>query len=199
MWRPRKGSTFRVPTAADSAANADALEGFRRRASQPQDKAPVGQTVLVKTPADGIPARDENTIFWEKCQRCIERYTADEKEIVETDEEIIVHNLFGQAILGDTYVATALTEGGTRYATLVHEVVAFTLTEDMDASTPGEASCTIRRAWSAANEEYTASSDTSVVVDPDDIWDAALSGAEGRGYLMPGNDRTVIDPIVISC
>ncbi len=198
MWRPRKDSIYRPPTAAESAASADALEGFRRQASQPQDKAPIGQTVLVKTPEDGIPARDENTIFWVKCQRCIERYTADEKEIVETDEEIIVHNLFLEAVAGDTYVPTSLTEGGTRYASQADGVIAFTLTEDMDNTTDGEASVTMHKTWDATTEAYTGS-EAGVVLSIGGAFDDALSGAYGEGRIRPGNDRLVIDPIWIAC
>lgn len=35
MRRYRKGQTFRPPTAAESAAQSDTIEGFRRRPSQP--------------------------------------------------------------------------------------------------------------------------------------------------------------------
>ncbi len=198
MWRPRKGSTFRVPTAADSAASADATEDFRRRASQPQDKAPVGQTIVVKTPVDGIPARDENTIFWEKCQRCIERYTPDQKEIVDTDEEIIVFNLFAEVVPGDTYVPTLLTEGGTRYAHQAHQIVGFTLTEDMGNTTAGEASATLSRTWVAASEGYTGS-ETMQVKDVQGIFSAATSGSTGVGQIRLGNDREIIEPFNMSC
>jgi len=116
MRRYRKGETFRPPSAAESAASADATEAHRRSPAHPQALSTGGQHVLVKTPAGGIEARDDDTIYWEKCTRCIERYTADEKEIVETDEEVIVFNLLDQSIPGSEYVTTALTECGTRYA-----------------------------------------------------------------------------------
>ena len=198
MHRYRKGQTFRPPSAAESAAHADAAESHRRQPAQPQDLAPVGQSVLVKTPEEGIPGRDEETIYWEKCKRCIQRYTADEKEIVETDEEVIVYNLFAAAVAGDEYVATAITECGTRYAMPAQAVVYFVLTEDMGNTTAGEASATISSMWVAADEGYTGSV-SGVVVDPGDIFTEATSGAKGKGVLRQGDGRTVIDPLVMTC
>jgi len=116
MRRYRKGQTWRPPSAAESAAHADAVESHRRSPPQPQDLAPVGQHILVKTPEDGIDARDGDTIYHATCTRCIQKNTADEKEIVETDEPLIVYNLQEQDIPGDEYTETALTECGTRYA-----------------------------------------------------------------------------------
>ncbi len=77
-------------------------------------------------------------------------------------------------------------------------LIAFTLTEDMGNTTASEASATLHKSWDAATETYTGSDD-GVVVDPGDIFDEALSGAYGKGYLRPGNDRTVVDPVVIGC
>ena len=114
MNRYRKGQMFRPPTAAESAAHADSTEAHRRRPSQPQDLSPVGQHIIVKTPEDGIPARDGDTIYFAMCKRCIQRNAPGGKEIVPTDEKLIVHNILEALILGDIYVATALTECGTK-------------------------------------------------------------------------------------
>lgn len=113
--RYRKGQTFRPPTAAESAAQADAIDAHRRKPARPQDRPSTGQHILVKTPEDGIQARDEETIYWAMCKRVIQRNTADEKEIADTDEEIIVFNTLSRAIAGDSYVMTGLTECGVRH------------------------------------------------------------------------------------
>ena len=78
-------------------------------------------------------------------------------------------------------------------------LVAFTLTEDMGTTTSGEASCTVHRVWSSADETYTTGTEEGVVVDPFDIFDEAVDEANGKGYLRAGDGRQVIDPIVISC
>ncbi len=119
MKRFRKDMMWRPPTAADSAASADALEGFRRRPSVSQDLAPVGQTIIVKTPPGGIDARDGTTISSAVCTRLIEIDAASStKTLVETDEELRVYNLEPAAVAGDTYVTTGITLHGTRYVGL---------------------------------------------------------------------------------
>lgn len=116
MHRYRKGQFFRPPTAAESAATADAVEAHRRRPPQPQDHSPVGQHILVKTPEEEeIPARDGDMIYFAMCKRCIQRNAPNGKEIVATDEKLIVFNFFEQPIPCDQYVQTALTECGVRY------------------------------------------------------------------------------------
>ncbi len=123
MHRYRMGQTFRPPTAAESAAHADALEGFRRRPPVSQDLAPVGQTIIVKTPADGIDARDDTTISSAVCTRCIEIDAADStKTLVETDEELRIYNIHPAAVAGDSFVSTALLSDGTRYVERDDEV-----------------------------------------------------------------------------
>lgn len=112
MRRYRKGQMFRPPTAAESAANADAAEGFRRRAPVSQDKPPRGGDI-VKTPAGGIDGRDGTTIFSATCTRCVETSIAGEKTILETDEEIPVYNLNTTAVAGGIYVKVGITLGGT--------------------------------------------------------------------------------------
>ncbi len=114
MKRYRKGETFRPPTSAESAASADALEGHRSRPPLPQDRLARGGKILVKTHSDGIDARDGTTIYSAMCTRCVETSTAEEKEILETDEEIEVFNLETAAVAGDIYVQTGLTMSGTR-------------------------------------------------------------------------------------
>ena len=115
MHRYRKGQTFRPPTAAESATQADALEAFRRQPAQPQDRRPVGQSIIVKTPEDGIPARDGTTIYSAICKKCVPIGAADEKEITETDQELNVFNPYLCAIAEGIYVITSLLGDGTRY------------------------------------------------------------------------------------
>jgi hypothetical protein len=123
MRRYRKGQTFKPPTAAESAAGADALEGFRRRPANPQDLAPVGQDIIVKTPADGIDARDGTTISSAICTRCIEvDGTSNTKTLVDTDEEMRIYNLDLAAVAGEVYVTTSITLHGTRYVTDISSV-----------------------------------------------------------------------------
>lgn len=115
MRRPRKGTVFRVPTTAESAATADAVDAHRRRPPRPQDKPPTGQDILVKTPAAGIPARCGTTVYSATCTRCILTGPIDEKTIEETDEELEVSNIYNDAVTGSIYVVTSLLEDGTRY------------------------------------------------------------------------------------
>ncbi len=116
MRRYRKGQTFRPPTAAESAAHADALEGFRRRPPVSQDLAPAGQDIIVKTPVAGIDARNGTTIYSAACTRCIEvDGTSSTKTLVETDEELRIYNLYPDAVTGEIYAITSMTLHGTRY------------------------------------------------------------------------------------
>ncbi len=116
MKRFRKGDMYRPPTAAESAASADALEGFRRRPPVPQDLAPVGQIIIVKTPEAGIDARVGTTISSAVCTRVIEiDSSSNEKTLVETDEELRIYNLETAAVAGEVYVTTGITLHGTRY------------------------------------------------------------------------------------
>lgn len=118
MRRYRKGQTYRPPSAAESATYADAAEAFRRRASQPQERLTRGAGMIVKTPAAGIAARSGTTIYSATCTRCVETSTADEKTILDTDEEIVVFNVHATDVAGDSYVTTDLTASGTRYVHL---------------------------------------------------------------------------------
>jgi len=112
MRRYRKGEMFRPPTAAESAANADALEAFRRRASEPQDKPPRGGDI-VRTPTGGIAGRVGTTISSATCTRCVESNEAGEKTLTETDEEMLVYNLDTTAVAGGIYTKVGITLGGT--------------------------------------------------------------------------------------
>lgn len=78
-----------------------------------------GRDLLVKTPAGGIDARDGTTIYSATCTVCImaETATEGEREIVETDSELIVYNLYPDAVTGSVYVPTGLLADGTRYVT----------------------------------------------------------------------------------
>jgi hypothetical protein len=116
MRRYRKGDLFRPPTAADSAASADALEGFRRRPPVAQDLAPVGQDIIVVTPGGGIDARAGETLSSAICKICIEiDSSSNEKTIVETDQEIRIYNFYPAAVSGGNYAMTSITAYGTRY------------------------------------------------------------------------------------
>lgn len=204
MRRYRKGETFRPPTAAESAAHADAAESHRHAPAQPQDRAPIGQSILVKTPEDGIPGRDEDTIYWEKCKRCIERYTADEKEIVETDEDIIVYNLFSQGVPGDTRVATALTGCGTRYAILVGPAY-FELKETLDADSTTGATAHPRDYDPSANGGeggYTTDTDVDrefTVKDTREVGYEGSAGAKGACIMKTADNGAFGEIIDMEC
>ncbi len=121
MKRYRKGQVFRPPTAAESAANADALEGFRSRPAEPQPRLTRGAKILVKTHTDGIDARVGTTISSAICLKLVETSTSEEKTLLETDEEIEVFNLELAPVAGDIYVQTGLTVHGTRCVELSQE------------------------------------------------------------------------------
>ncbi len=115
-FRYPKGRFWRPPTAAESAASADAIEGFRRRPPVSQDLAPVGQDIIVETPPGGIAARDGTTIYSALCTRLIEvDGAANTKTLVETDEPLRIYNLYPDAVVGEVYVITSTTLHGTRY------------------------------------------------------------------------------------
>ena len=116
MRRFRKGQIFRPPSAAESAASADADEAFRRRPPVSQDLAPVGQDIIVKTPEAGIEARGSTVIYSAVCTRVIEvDDTSNRKTLVETGEELRIYNLYPDAVAGEVYVITSMTLHGTRY------------------------------------------------------------------------------------
>ncbi len=79
-----------------------------------------GQTVIVKTPANGIPARDGTTIFSKTCIKCVavENYMQGARTLHETGEELVVYNVDTAAVSGDAFIKTALSPNGTRYAEL---------------------------------------------------------------------------------
>ncbi len=116
MKRYRKGQLWRTPSAAESAAHADAAESHRRSPAQSQDLAPVGQDIIVLTPPGGIAARDGLTIYSALCTRLIEiDGTSNTKTLVQTDEELRIYNIFPDAVTGEVYAITSLTFHGTRY------------------------------------------------------------------------------------
>ena len=114
MKRYRKGQTFRPPTAAESAANADALEGFRSRTQEPQARVGRADKLIVKTPVDGIPARDATVISSAICAKVVETSNSNERTILDTDEDVEVFNLETTPVEGEIYVQTGLTLHGTR-------------------------------------------------------------------------------------
>jgi hypothetical protein len=79
--------------------------------------ASYGRDLLVKTPSGGIPARSGTTVYSATCTVCIlaETSTEGEREIIETDSELIVYNVYPDAVTGSAYVPTGLLEDGTRY------------------------------------------------------------------------------------
>lgn len=76
-----------------------------------------GAALIVKTPSGGIDARDGSTIFSATCIQCIaaETSTAGERTIHETDSELVVYNFHTTAVVGNTFIKTALSPNGTRY------------------------------------------------------------------------------------
>lgn len=121
MKRYRKGQIYKPPSAADSSAQADAIESRRRSPAKPQDYPPRGQIIEVKTPDEGIPACDGNTISWAWCERCIHIDGTEvnaaggtTKTRVDTDETLPVYNLLVHSIPSNSYVLTALTDTGVR-------------------------------------------------------------------------------------
>lgn len=78
------------------------------------------------------------------------------------------------------------------------EVVQFTLTEDMGASTANEASCTIQDVWTPASEAYSGS-DVGVVKDTVGIFTDATDASKGIGHFRRGDDRIIIEPYNMEC
>jgi hypothetical protein len=76
-----------------------------------------GHDLIVKTPLGGIDARAGLTIFSATCIKCViaETATPGVRIIHETDEELVVYNIYPDAVSGDAYVMTGLTIKGTRY------------------------------------------------------------------------------------
>lgn len=80
-------------------------------------QASYGQSLIVKTPVDGIAARDGTTIFSAACIKCVavETSTPGERTLHETDEELVVYNSEEHDVLGEIFVKTSLSPKGTRY------------------------------------------------------------------------------------
>jgi hypothetical protein len=78
-----------------------------------------GRDLIVKTPSAGIDARDGTTVYSATCTVCILANTATdgERQIIETDSELTVYNVYPDAVTGDVYVPTGLLADGTRYVT----------------------------------------------------------------------------------
>ena len=76
-----------------------------------------GQSLIVKTPVDGIDARSDTTISSATCIKCVaaETSTPGERTIHETDEELVVYNAEEQDVPGELFVNTTLSPKGTRY------------------------------------------------------------------------------------
>ena len=76
-----------------------------------------GQSLIVKTPEDGIDARSGTTISSAPCIKCVaaETATPGERTVHETDEELVVYNVEEQDVPGEIFVKTTLSPNGTRY------------------------------------------------------------------------------------
>ena len=90
----------------------DRTYGFLRGVLQ----AAVGTDIIVLTPEDGIPARDGDTIYGAVCTIVGEEDVSDtEKTLVDSDDPILVFNIYPDAVTGAVKVPTSLTWKGTRY------------------------------------------------------------------------------------
>ena len=79
-----------------------------------------GQDVIVRTPEGGIDGRVGVICSSVTCIKCVlakgvGAEIAGEKKIHETGEEIVVYNIYPDAVTGNVYVMTSLTTSGTRY------------------------------------------------------------------------------------
>jgi hypothetical protein len=70
------------------------------------------------------------------------------------------------------------------------EIVGVQLTEDMGATTANEASCTVKETWDPESESFTGTG-TGILVDPEAVFEGAVSGATGYARRMQGNGRIV--------
>lgn len=79
--------------------------------------ATYGQSLIVKTPEDGIDARSGTTISSATCIKCVavETATPGERTVHETDEELVVYNAEEHDVPGEIFVKTTLSPNGTRY------------------------------------------------------------------------------------
>lgn len=75
-----------------------------------------GDLMIVKTPTEGISARDGDDIYSATCDAfaITETETAGQRLLGDKGEEIQVYNTTDAAIPGDSYQLTGLTEDGTR-------------------------------------------------------------------------------------
>lgn len=187
--RYRKGQFWRPPTAAESAAHADAAEAHRRAPAKAQDRAPIGQTMVVKTPTDGIDARDGDAISWAWCDRCVETNTASGKQIVPTDERIQVYNLQESAIAGNAYVQAAMMDCGFRY------VVGMTTFRwgKLDADLTSGSSATVSL-WGTNGESWGSDTGDNVTAYAPPFQTSTIaSGTWVRVYKMPGGSMWIVD------
>lgn len=97
------------------------------------------------------------------------------------------------------HVATRIEQDAYPFGDGGLEIVGITLTEDMGATTAGEASCTVQPTWDPATETYTGSSTSQVAVDSKGVFAAAVSGAEGLAIRRQGNGRIVYEVIQLDC
>lgn len=199
MHRYRVGQIFRPPSVAESAANADSVESHRRSPAKPQDLAPVGQDIVIKTPTAGIEARDDMTIYSALCTRCIEIDGEDNtKTLVETDEERRIYNLELAAVPGDSFVNTALTLHGTRHAMPTVGLVKFCTKDNhpgmgvvFEAYAPG--------VWNSATHDYdfTCDADHTVkIIDRDYGVPEPNAGAQGYARWEASDDHGQILVVV---
>ena len=107
---------------------------FERTVEQGNGTRPpsYGQSLIVKTPEDGIDARDGTTISSATCIKCVaaETSTPGERTIHETDEELVVYNPENHDVPGEIYVKTTLSPNGTRYVDMQTEGLTISLKGD---------------------------------------------------------------------
>lgn len=204
MKRFRKGEIFRPPTSAESAASADAIEGFRRRSPVSQPRMNRGDKLLVKTPEYGIPARIGTDISSAICTILVETGPAEEKTLVETDEEIEVFNVETTSVGGGIYVQTGLTLHGTRCVELGGSAGPATIRFEVLAAGPFlgnlalECDSVTAKVLSISCGGASVSVDDEVVIwDPDrckfNIPIEVLKGAHGRATYMVNDTADITD------
>ena len=95
-----------------------------------------GQSLIVKTPEDGIDARSDTTISSATCIKCVaaETSTPGERTVHETDEELVVYNAEEYDVPGAIFVKTSLSPNGTRYVDRQSPERRYELKDNMPAS-----------------------------------------------------------------
>ncbi len=164
----------------------------------PEEETHFGSFVVLlePAPADGIVAACVSGMC--VCKVNITDENATRADVKDDDEVCLDGTGVGAAQILWRESGTGVVWAVVRIGNIDGMKVAFTMTEDMGATTSGEASVTLHGAWDPSTEAYTGSG-TGVVISPGTAFDAALDGAYGEGTLRRGDGRMVIDPNWISC